>query len=322
MHSPPDFRQCFQPDFDFGAYRQALWEYQLQANPVIGEFCGYLGTDQPTFIPIDFFKQFTLQCAPPWEPEVIFTSSGTTGKDTSKHWVKDAQIYRESLLAGFRHFYGEGKYTILALLPNYLERGGSSLVYMVEEWIKDFGNARSGFFLYDFALLARTIAQAVEAGERILLIGVSFALLDFAEEYPQELPGDSIVMETGGMKGRRKEMVREELHAFLTERLGVGRIHSEYGMTELLSQAYAQEPGHFLCPPWMQVVITDLWLPDRILPAGSTGRINIVDGMNIHSCAFIRTEDLGRLNPDGSFEVLGRTDVSEMRGCNLLYEIS
>lgn len=317
----PDFRQCFRPDFDLDQYAAAVWDFQLATNPVIQEFCTHLGDRSQQFLPIDFFKQFKLTCQPGWEPALVFESSGTTGVETSRHLVRQEEIYRESLLAGFNHFYPAGKYTILALLPNYLERGNSSLVYMVQAWIESFGNPGSGFYLYDFDQLASKLAEATQKGENILLIGVSFALLDFAESHRVQLPENAIVMETGGMKGRRKEMVREELHQILCAGFGVKAIHSEYGMTELLSQAYANIPGKFYCPPWMQVIITDLWLPGKILPPGATGRINIFDGMNIHSCAFLRTEDLGRANPDGSFEVLGRTDVSELRGCNLLYEL-
>lgn len=316
----PDFRRCFEKDFDFEAFADELWEYQRKENPVIRTFCGHLGTTKRTFIPIEFFKDTELKCGPDWEPALTFRSSGTTGEQTSRHFVKEPEIYRQSLLKGFRHFYGEGEFAIFALLPNYLERTDSSLVYMVKEWMSEFGTEESGFFLYDHAALRMQILQAMAQNRRILLIGVSFALLDFVEKFPVALPEDAIVMETGGMKGRRKELTREELHATLCEGFGVKQIHSEYGMTELLSQAYAPAGGLFNCPPWMKIVITDLWLPGRELPTGQAGRINIIDLMNVHSCAFIRTDDLGRLTPGAQFEVLGRVDVADMRGCNLLYE--
>lgn len=300
------------------ALKEEVWAYQSVGNPVVKEFMGHLGSSGPEFLPISFFKQFAMQTGGDWVPEATFGSSGTTGQQQSQHLVRDLGIYDASLLQGFYHFYGEEPRKILALLPNYLERQDSSLVYMVQKWIDTFGLPGSGFFLYDHASLEQSLRKAKENGEPILLIGVSFALLDFCEAFPQELPQGTIVMETGGMKGRKKEMVRSELHQALRRGLGVAEIHSEYGMTELLSQAYSMGDEHFHCPPWMEVVITDPYIPGKILPIGRSGRINIVDLANVHSCAFIRTDDLGRSHSDGSFEVLGRLDHAELRGCNLM----
>lgn len=319
----PDVTEIFQANPPFERLSREVWDWQRSHNPVMRRFCELLGSTEPTFIPISFFKEFEMKVGEGWEPELIFESSGTTGQVASRHLVRDEEIYRESLLKGYRHFYGDESRTILALLPNYLEKGGSSLVHMVQVWMESFGQAGSGFYLYALDNLRKALKTAKENGERILLIGVSYALLDFAEAGGIDLPEDAIVMETGGMKGRRKEMVREELHATLQRAFGVPAIHSEYGMTELFSQAYGvARPGEvcrFHCPPWMQVRITDPYVPGRFLTDGRVGRINVVDLANLHSCAFIRTDDLGRRYSDGSFEVLGRLDHAELRGCNLLY---
>lgn len=313
---------CKTPDFEELSSR--IRAHQSTHNPVIKRFCDLLGTNHPTFIPISFFRDHEMKTGTDWQPEIVFESSGTTGQKTSRHLVREADLYQRSLMEGYRHFYGGEKRTILALLPHYLERGGSSLVYMVQQWIERFGNAGSGFYLHDLDQLRKALLTARDKNEKILLIGVSYALLDFADRGGLALPADAIVMETGGMKGRRKELIRTELHATLQEAFQLSGIHSEYGMTELLSQAYAipspnHPAGRFRCPPWMRVTITDPILPGRELPPGQTGRINITDLANLHSCAFIRTDDLGRAWPDGSFEVLGRLDHAEMRGCNLLY---
>jgi phenylacetate-coenzyme A ligase PaaK-like adenylate-forming protein len=313
---------CKNPAFEDLAAR--TWAFQVQHNPVVKRFCDLLGKKEQTFIPISFFRDHEMKTGADWEPEMVFQSSGTTGSASSRHLVRDAGMYQESLMAGYRHFYGEEKRTILALLPHYIERGGSSLVYMVNHWMEDFGNPGSGFHLHELDQLRTALEKAINNQEKILLIGVSYALLDFADQGDLALPADAVVMETGGMKGRRKEMIRAELHATLRKAFGVAGIHSEYGMTELLSQAYSvpgpnNPSGKFRCPPWMRVTITDPILPGRTLPPGQTGRINITDLANQHSCAFIRTDDLGRAWADGSFEVLGRLDHAELRGCNLLY---
>ena len=261
----------------------------------------------------------TLKQALIGQLNTFFESSGTTGQTPSRHHVRDIQVYEMALLKGFTHFFPQQPYRILALLPSYLERGTSSLVHMVKTWMDHFGLAGSGFYLYNFEALEQAIGEAGDAGETILLIGVSFALLDFAEQYPQHLSTGSIVMETGGMKGRREELTRHELHERLSKGLGITNICSEYGMTELLSQAYAVKNGRFFTPPWMRIDIRDLHLSSLPRPIGSTGRICITDLANIHSCAFIETDDLGRQHLDGSIEVLGRVDHSELRGCNLMY---
>lgn len=273
--------------------------------------------DQIPFLPISFFKSHAVVSSG-IRPEVTFTSSGTTGMVTSSHLVSDVSWYEASFRAAFRLFYGDiRRYTILALLPSYLERGGSSLIYMADDLIRQSQNPESGFFLYNHEELYNRLAKQQETGKRTLLIGVTFALLDFIEKYTFNYP-ELIVMETGGMKGRRKEMIREELHRQLCDGFGVNAIHSEYGMTELLSQAYSKGEGIFNCPPWMKVVTRDTNDPLTLLANGKTGGINVIDLANINSCSFIATQDLGRVYSDGSFSVLGRFDNSDIRGCNLL----
>lgn len=315
----PTAQEICNTALDFEVIADRIWQYQRVANPVIARYCAALGDVQQQFIPIRFFKDFDMRCGDDWSPQAVYRSSGTTGQEPSRHLVKDLALYEASLLQGFRHAYGAGEYTIFALLPSYLERSDSSLVHMVKTWIMEFGQPGSGFYLDNFAALQQGLVEAGERGERILLIGVSFALLDFAAQYALQLPPDTIVMETGGMKGRREELTRGALHAVLRTAFGLHNIHSEYGMTELLSQGYSMGDERFHCPPWMRVVITDSYIPNRIVPAGQVGRLNVIDLANLHSCAFIATDDLGRLHPDGSFEVLGRMDNAELRGCNLMY---
>lgn len=314
--------RIFTPRLDFEALSAELWRFQYRHNAVVQRFSKLLGKAEAeqVFMPIRFFRDHPMRVGEDWEPELRFESSGTTDQVRSQHLVKDAALYQCSLIHGFRHFYGEGDRAIFALLPSYLERQGSSLVYMVKHWIEDFGLPGSGFFLHDHAALAEALQAATAQKERILLIGVTFGLLDFAEDHALQLPADAVVMETGGMKGRRKEMVRAEVHEILKNAFGVEKIHSEYGMTELLSQGYAVGGERFRCPPWMRVVVTDPYVPGRPLPPGRTGRINVIDLANVYSCAFIQTDDLGRLAEDGSFEVLGRLDHAELRGCNLMVE--
>lgn len=270
-------------------------------------------------MPIAFFKQFEMRTAAPWPVEAVFESSGTTGSTPSRHLLRDRSLYEENTLLGFRHFFPEKKYRILALLPHYLERGSSSLVHMVKVWMERLGLPESGFFLHDFEKLRQSLLEAKAAGEPILLMGVAYALLDFAEQYPLTLPPDSIVIETGGMKGRREELVRDELHRRLQKGLGLEQIRSEYGMTELMSQAYTVAQGRFRPAPTLRVRISDVHLDRLDQPAGVTGRIHLIDLANLHSCAFIATDDLGRWYPDGTFEVLGRIDTAELRGCSLMY---
>lgn len=275
------------------------------------------GLEKIPFLPIQFFKSKPI-IAQGYKPEIEFTSSGTTGTETSKHLVASTDLYRQGFTNGFKHFYGDEKnYCILALLPSYLERTGSSLVFMVDELVRRSGHPDGGFYLNQFDSLVAKLQHIDEIGQKCLLIGVSFALLDLAEKHKLSLK-NTIIMETGGMKGRRKEIVREELHGALKQAFGVASIHSEYGMTELLSQAYSQGDGIFRCPPWMRVLIRETHDPLTMAPLGVAGGINVIDLANVYSCSFIQTQDLGRLNADGSFEVLGRMDSTPVRGCNLL----
>ncbi len=315
----PDPNAIFEADFDFESHAQQLWAYQLQENEVIGRYCDLLEDHSQQFLPIRFFKDFEMRCGTDWEPQAVFKSSGTTAETQSRHLVKDLSLYARAAREGFRRSYGEGDFSIFALLPNYLERGDSSLVHMVKDWIDQFGLPGSGFYLYNFDALQQALAEAAGRGERILLIGVSFALLDFAESHGFALPTETIVMETGGMKGRGKEISRAELHQQLSKAFSLAKIHSEYGMTELLSQAYSDGNQRFHCPKWMRVVMTDPFNPTKHLPPNEAGRICVIDLANVHSCAFIATDDCGVLHHDGTFEVLGRLENAELRGCNLLY---
>ena len=302
-----------------------IFKYQAENCKVYRDFISGLNIDvtgiqsinQIPFLPIEFFKsQRVLSEDKP--AEVTFTSSGTTGMITSRHLVTNVSWYIQSFRQAFNLFYGDIKeYTVLALLPSYLEREGSSLIYMADDLIKQSENADSGFYLYNHNDLYNQLKKQQQDKKPTILIGVTFALLDFVEQYEIHFP-ELIVMETGGMKGRRKEMIREELHKQLCPGFGVSAIHSEYGMTELLSQAYSKGEGIFYCPPWMKILTRDTNDPLEILENNKTGGINVVDLANINSCAFIATQDLGRIYNDGSFEVLGRFDNSDIRGCNLL----
>lgn len=274
------------------------------------------------FLPIGFFKThgITRGC---FEPELVFESSGTTQTGNSRHLVRKASTYRESFLKGFSAFYGPpSEWCIIGLLPSYLERKNSSLVLMVNDLIAESGHAESGFYLYEHEKLAEVLAKNEINQQKTLLIGVTFALLDFADHFKKPLR-HTIVMETGGMKGRRKEITREEVHATLKKAWRLSSVHSEYGMTELLSQAYSSGEGLFSCPPWMRVIIRDeddpltIKVPQFSRPAN--GLINVIDLANIDSCSFIATDDIGRLYGDNTFEVLGRMDSSDVRGCSLMY---
>ncbi|MGV3760954.1 acyl transferase [Parapedobacter sp.] len=270
-------------------------------------------------LPIDFFKNHRIITgAEP--PQQVFTSSGTTGTAQSKHYVVDAAVYEYSFRTAFNQFYGNpADMAILALLPSYSEREGSSLIYMVDDLIRQSQYPQSGYFLYNHDELYDSLRELKATATPTLLIGVTYALLDFVENHVIDFPALQ-VMETGGMKGRRREMIREEVHERLCQGFHVAEIHSEYGMTELLSQAYSTGGGRFRCPPWMQIHIRDTNDPFDRLPINRTGAINVVDLANIHSCTFIATQDLGRKHSDGSFEVLGRFDQSDIRGCNLLVQ--
>jgi hypothetical protein len=252
-----------------------------------------------------------------FKPEVTFESSGTTGTVNSRHAVKDLTLYTQSFTEGFKHFYGNpAEWCVIGLLPSYLERSGSSLIMMVEELIKLSANSESGFYLYEYEKLGNILKELEARKQKTLLIGVTFALLDFAEQFPIELKWTT-VMETGGMKGRRREMVREEVHAILRRQLEVPAVHSEYGMTELLSQGYSVGEGIFKTVPWMKVMVRDEDDPLLVTNQGR-GLINVIDLANIYSCSFIATDDVGRIFGDGSFEVLGRRDNSDIRGCSLM----
>jgi phenylacetate-coenzyme A ligase PaaK-like adenylate-forming protein len=271
------------------------------------------------FLPISFFKTDRVATSN-MPPQLVFESSGTTGAETSKHYVADIRLYKQSLMKGFEKFYGaSSQYCVLALLPHYLERQHSSLVYMVQQWIAASGHPCSGFFLHNTDELQQRLQTLQTQHQPTILIGVSFALLDFAEKYALNFP-ELIVMETGGMKGQHKEIARSELHKKLCQSFGVPKIHSEYGMTELLSQAYSAGNGVFYTPPWMKIIICDRYNPLSLLPAGIAGRINVIDLANRDSCSFVQTDDIGKLLPDGGFEVLGRCGNSPLRGCNLLLE--
>jgi len=304
-----------------------IFRFQARECRVYSEFIYHLGVnpekvariEEVPFLPIEFFKthQVTASEDP---PEIIFTSSGTTGTSQSRHLVTQLSLYEQSFRKGFETFYGSiADYTVLALLPSYLEREGSSLIYMADAFIHESANNKSGYFLFNHDELYTTLMNLKDQKKRTLLIGVTYALLDFAETYKLNFP-ELIVMETGGMKGRRKEMTREELHEILCRGFGVSSIHSEYGMTELLSQAYSKENGRFQCPPWMKVLIRDINDPFFIMETGRSGGLNIIDLANVNSCSFIASQDLGKLHSDGYFEVLGRFDNSDIRGCNLLVQ--
>ena len=302
-----------------------IFKYQAANNFVYKTFLNYLRVDVNTinkieeipFLPIQFFKSHKI-ISPESPIEQTFLSSGTTGVTQSKHYVTAISIYEESFTKAFQHFYGSiENYTVLALLPSYLERTGSSLIYMVDNFIKKSNNPKSGFYLDNLEELAKNLIDLDTKGKKVLLIGVSFALLDLLDSYKFNLK-NTIIMETGGMKGKRKELIREELHAILCNGFGVSEIHSEYGMTELLSQAYSKGNGIFECPPWMKILTRDAEDPLSILPEGKSGGINVIDFANINSCSFIATQDLGKTYKNGTFEILGRFDNSDIRGCNLL----
>lgn len=323
----PQPQQIFsiQTEEQFTEAALQVFRYQAQNCAVYREFISGLRiypemvnrlADIP-FLPIEFFKQHEVVSSTV-APEVTFTSSGTTGMITSRHLVTEVSWYVESFRKAFQLFYGDvTQYCILALLPAYLERQGSSLVYMADDLIRQSHHPDSGFYLYNHNDLYRQLQKQQQAGQPTLLIGVTFALLDFVEQHPINFP-ELIVMETGGMKGRRREMIREELHSILCEGFGVSSIHSEYGMTELLSQAYSKGEGIFYCPPWMRVLTRDTNDPITPVTEGKTGGVNIIDLANINSCSFLATQDLGKVYADGSFEILGRFDNSDIRGCNLL----
>jgi len=272
------------------------------------------------FLPISLFKTHSILAEGQTE-DLSYFSSSTTGKGASQHRVADNSLYELSYRKAFDLFYGDpNDWCILCLLPGYMEREGSSLIAMAQDLVNHSSDPDSGFFLDQHEALYRILLKKIEAGKKTLLLGVSFALLDFSENY--QLPESGlVVMETGGMKGRKKEMVRSELHEILCQSFGVKKIHSEYGMTELLSQAYSKGDGRFECPPWMRVFVRDQGDPFSENLIGKRGRLCVVDLANVYSCSFIETEDLGIVYEDGSFEVLGRLDFSDMRGCNVMVSL-
>jgi phenylacetate-coenzyme A ligase PaaK-like adenylate-forming protein len=311
----------------FDVVARDVFCFQYDNNIVYRKFCDALGRtpgvidalEAIPFLPIELFKIHRIVSFTGKEKHV-FTSSGTTGSRSSRHFVVDLSIYERSFMESFRKFYGEpAEYCILALLPAYLERKGSSLVSMANELIDASGHQDSGFYLDELEVLSDTLNRLMAKEQKVLLLGVSFALLEFAERFPMPLH-NTIIMETGGMKGRRREMVRAELHQVLCSAFQQEVIHSEYGMTELFSQAYSRGNGLFATPPWMRVLIRDSNDPLDFIGEGRTGGINVIDLANLHSCSFIATQDLGKLHPGGLFEVLGRFDHSDVRGCNLMVE--
>ncbi|APQ17002.1 LuxE/PaaK family acyltransferase [Maribacter hydrothermalis] len=310
---------------EFLSHALRIFNFQYNNNSVYQSFCNHLNVEpkkvktleQIPFLPIEFFKSKNV-VSTNQKAEIIFTSSGTTGSETSKHYVTDLSLYEESYLNAFIHFYGPvADYCIIALLPSYLERTGSSLIYMAQDLITKSKHPNSGFFLNEYDKLYQLLIELQKSKTKILIIGVSFALLEFTEQYQLSLK-NTVVMETGGMKGRRKEIVRQELHQLLTNGFGVSEIHSEYGMTELLSQAYSKGNGVFNCPAWMKILVRDTEDPLTYLNTGKSGGINVIDLANINSCSFIATQDLGKIYEDGSFEIIGRFDNSDIRGCNLM----
>jgi hypothetical protein len=310
---------------EFNDLAMEIFHYQVRHNKLYREFSGMMlsgkGTTehfrQVPFLPIGFFREHKV-ISGSGPVQAIFTSSATTGSIPASHMVSDLGLYRQSFLKSFTLFYGDPmKYRFLVLLPGYLEREGSSLVYMMEELAGMTRRNGSGFFLHDFKALAEELKKNPGGDVRTVLFGASYALLDFAESR-HCVPVDGLVMETGGMKGRKREMIREELHGILCRRFEVEAIHSEYGMTELMSQAYSHGRGIYRTPPWMKVLVRDMNDPLEFLSNGKTGGISIIDLANLDSCSFIATQDLGRAHEDGSFEILGRFDDSDIRGCNLM----
>ena len=316
---------------EFDSIALDMFHFQFRENAFYHDYCSAIkvkpesvtSIEKIPFLPIQFFKSRDIVTTS-FSPEIIFESSGTTTSTNSRHLIKDLGIYEESFEKTFAAFYGPvSNFCIIGLLPSYLERMNSSLVWMVNDLVNKSGHAESGFYLYDHGRLREQLEENERTGQQTLLIGVTYALLDFFEANPLPLK-HTIIMETGGMKGRRVELPRESVHNFIRERTGVAAVHAEYGMTELLSQAYAKNDGLFRCPPWMKVILRaeddpfEIKLPNQIVGTSQNGVINVIDLANIFSCAFIATDDVGKLYNDGSFEVLGRLDNSDIRGCSLM----
>ena len=312
-------------DAEFNKRALEIFNYQVENNAVYKTYCNHLNIDRLSidhyskipFLPISSFKTHVV-INKGLSTEKEFTSSGTGSSGFSSHHVHDLTLYESSFKKGFDIFYPNSKdYCFLALLPNYLEREGSSLIYMAQQLIANSSDKDSGFYLDDLEGLAEVLLKKQKQGKKFILLGVTYALLDLAKSFPQNL-SDGIIMETGGMKGRRKEMLREEVHLILKNAFNIEKVHSEYGMTELLSQAYSKGDGKFVCPPWMKILVRETTDPFHIVKEGKAGGINCIDLANIDSCAFIETQDLGKKITENEFEILGRFDNSEIRGCNLM----
>lgn len=310
---------------NFDATALAIFQYQYQHNVVYRQFVDLLKINPQSikvvekipFLPISFFKNFEIK-AGNWTAETVFSSSGTTGQITSQHFVRDVDLYQKITEQGFEYFYGKvDNYSVLALLPAYLERQGSSLVYMANHFINLSKQKNSDFFLYNYDALVEQLKYNQKQNIPTLLLGVSFALWDLAEQFPTDL-SKVIIMETGGMKGRRKEVTRDELHGIFTKAFQMQFIHSEYGMTELLSQGYSKGKGIFYPTPTLKIFTREITDPLSMQKKGKVGGVNIIDLANLDSCSFLATDDLGRVYDDGSFEILGRFDNSDIRGCNLM----
>ena len=327
----PSFERIFEisGEEEFRSLALEIFRHQARENPVYKKYVRMLGISPETvgspaeipFLPAGFFRDHRVLTGT-GTPELVFKSSGTTSASPAKHYVIDPELYRESYARGFEYFFGRPSgYRILALLPSRPERKDSSLVYMAAGLINLSRHSESGFYLQNRGGLLEQILRLEDAEEQYLLLGLSFALADLADEllvkHPLKLE-HGLIVETGGMKGRREEMTREELHEKLKQGFGVSSVGSEYGMTELLSQAWSKGKGLFRCPPWMKIMIRDPYDPLSPQAMESSGGINIIDLANIHSCSFLATQDIGRLHPDGGFEVLGRFDNSDIRGCNLM----
>jgi phenylacetate-coenzyme A ligase PaaK-like adenylate-forming protein len=318
-------------DANFEEIALKVYNFQYLHNDMYRSYCNLLhinpsqisSIEKIPYLPIQFFKSKVIKTTH-FEEEIIFESSGTTGSINSKHFVKEKALYEESYFKTFRQFYGDEKhYCIIGLLPSYLERQGSSLVYMVDDLIKKSAHKSSGFYLYDYEKLKAVLLENEAAKQPTILIGVTYALIDFAEKNSMQLQ-HTVVMETGGMKGRREELTRKEVHQILSSKLGLKHVHSEYGMTELLSQAYSTKNGIFNCPLYMRVLVRSEEDPFDICASISAnkpfqiGAINIIDLANLYSCSFIATDDLGKIYADKSFEILGRLENSDIRGCGLM----
>lgn len=317
IQTEEQFNQCSLAVFRYQAENVSVYRQYLEIIKVNPNSIKHYR--EIPFLPIQFFKSQSI-IAENKSPELTFSSSGTTGMITSKHLVADKEWYIRSFRKTFEQFYGDVKeIAILALLPSYLEREGSSLIYMVDDLIKRSEQKESNYFLYNHEELYKTLLQLKESKIKTILFGVTYALLDFIEHYQVDIP-ELIIMETGGMKGKRKEMLREELHVLLSHGFGVAKIHSEYGMTELLSQGYSNGDGFFKLPNWMSILIREVNDPFTLVDQQKTGAINVIDLANYNSCSFIATQDLGKFHPDGTFEILGRFDHADIRGCNLLVQ--